>query len=67
MFSDYHELLAMANLYRINIHVFTYGGSKNWWYQVKPNEEMMLKLISAKESYPDVHLYHSFDNHFELL
>ena len=67
VFSDYHELLAMANLYRINIHVFTYGGSKNWWYQVKPDEDMMLKLNSAKESYPDVHLYHSFDNHFDLL
>ena len=68
VFSDAHELLAMANMYNIRIHVFTYGGTTDGWNTVHPDPEMVSLLGSSSGlKLPDVSLYHSYNNHYDLL
>jgi hypothetical protein len=68
VFSNSHELLAMANMYNITIHVFTYGGLADGWTEIPPDPVMVTLLGSSiAKGLPDVALYHSYDNHYELL
>ena len=64
VFSNYQELLAIANLYNINIDVFSFGGSKEEWRRVCPDPEMVAETESG---IPNMALYHSYDTHYDLL
>ena len=68
VFSNCHELLDIANMYNIMIHVFSYCGSADGWTEIPPDPDMVTLLGSslAKEL-PDVTLYHSYDNHYGLI
>ena len=65
VFSNSHELLAIATVFNININVFTFGGIEDTWSQITPEpslvDEKALKLL------PDMDLYHSFESHYDLL
>ena len=69
VFSNYHELLAMANLYNITIHTFTYGGPKgDSWSVVHPDPKMVSESQKKLgKCIPDVALYHSYETHYDLL
>ena len=68
VFSNSHELLAMANMYNITINVFTFGGSADGWTEIPPDPVMVTLLGSSiAKGLPDVALYHSYDNHYDLL
>ena len=41
VYSNTHELQATANLYNINISVFTYGGNKDGWTEIIPDPKMV--------------------------
>ena len=65
VFSNSHELLAIATVFNININVFTFGGIEDTWSQITPEPSLIddkaLKLV------PDMDLYHSFESHYDLL
>ena len=57
VFANTHELLAVANMYNITIHVFSYGGSKDGWSEVPPDPHMVALLGSASGQWvPEVAL-----------
>ena len=37
VYSNTQELVAMANIYNININIFTYGESENKWTEISPD------------------------------
>ena len=61
VYSNTHELLAMANLYNVNIHVFTNGGpGEDSWTTISPDPEMVAKDEAKFGKWiPDISLYHS--------
>ena len=61
IYSGGHTLNAIANVYNIKIHIFTYTGGKGNWNVVLPDPE----VASPAES--EMFLYHSNDNHYDLL
>jgi hypothetical protein len=68
VFAHTHELLAVANMHNIRIHVFSYGGSKDGWSEVPPDLHMVALVGSASGQWvPEVALYHSYDSHYDLL
>ena len=68
VYSDSQQILAMANLFNIKIHTFTYGGVTEGWNLVTPDPEMAKHAeIKFGKFVPDMALYHSNDTHFDLL
>ena len=68
VYSDSQQIHAMANLFNININVFTYGPSGEKWSEIKPDPCMVKNAeISFGKWVPDMHLYHSENIHFDLL
>ena len=66
--SAFHEIIAMANIFKIHIHVFTYVGDSGNWNYISPDPEMAATTeIEFKDFLSDMYLYHSDDNHYNLL
>ena len=61
VYSGGHTLNAIANLYNIKIHIFTYTGETGNWNVVLPDPEVATPAVS------EMFLYHSNDNHYDLL
>ena len=70
-YSNYQELLAISNLLNIQIHIFTYGiggDEASWsWNTVVPDPEMVESSEFSPGTVPDMFLYNSDNNHFDLL
>ena len=68
-FSDNFELHALANLYNVNVHVFTYGGSGKESWMTIPADPNMAVIDEKKvgKVLPDIYFYHLYDNHYDLL
>ena len=68
VYSNFQELYATANLYNINISVFTYGGSEDHWKFITPDPRMVTDSVNIVGKHiPDMALYHNEDTHFDLL
>ena len=67
VYSNAHDVLAAANLFNTRIHTFTYTGDEGIWSEVVPHAEMSSCAEFKEEWIPDIFLYHSMDNHFDLL
>ena len=68
VYSDSQQVLAMANLFNINVNIFTYGRAEETWNEVKPDPEMAeCAEIKFGKWLPNMALYHCEDNHFDLL
>ena len=68
VYSNHQELQATANLYNINIHIFTYGGDSDRWTEIVPDAEMVAEVDArVGKLIPDMVLYHSQDTHYDLL
>ena len=67
VYSNAHDVLAAANLFKTRIHTFTYTGKEGIWSEVAPHDEMSSCAEFKEEWIPDIFLYHSMDNHFDLL
>ena len=68
VYSNTQELIAIANLFNINIFIFTYRGDTGWWNEVCPDPEMAASAeIKFGKWAPDMYLYHSDDTHYDLL
>ena len=69
VYSNHHELQAVANLYNINIDIFTYGGGKDeYWSRICPDPDMVAEIEAKLGKYiPDMALYHCYDSHYDLL
>ena len=69
VYSNHHELQAVANLYNINIDIFTYGGGKDeYWSRIYPDSDMVAEIEAKLGKYiPDMALYHCYDSHYDLL
>ena len=66
-YSNFHTLLAMANFFKISIHIFTHKKEKSYWSVVHPDMDFVMSSnVNAKKN-RDLFLYHSFDNHYDLL
>ena len=58
----------MADLFNMNINIFTCGGGDKSWTEIKPDPEMAeCAEIRFGKWVPDMALYHWEDNHFDLL
>ena len=68
VYSNSHDVLAMANLFNIHIHIFTYKGNEDRWSHVSPDPIMSDKAeIKFGNWLPDMYLYHSDNSHYDLL
>ena len=68
VYSNSQQILAMANLFNININIFTYGGGEERWTEVCPDPDMVQTAeIQFGKWVPDMALYHSENSHFDLL
>ena len=69
VYSNSQELLAVANLYNVNIDIFTYGDSAgDGWKQVCPDPVMAADAEAKLGKFiPDIALYNSYNNHYDLL
>ena len=69
-FSNFLEIIALSNILDIKINIFTYGKDipKPRWTEIVPNAEIRdpINTLDGK-SIDDMYLYHSNDNHFDLL
>ena len=65
--SNCQELSAVANLFNINIHIFTYEGKHGWWSQVCPDPEMASFAEFNSGWAPDIYLHNSSNTHYDLL
>ena len=70
-FSNYQELLAIANMLNINVKVFSFGiggdPMKCEWKEVFPDPAMADTAQFPKGLVPDMYLYHSDQTHYDLL
>ena len=70
-YSNSHELLAIANMLNMKIHIFTYGirgNSDNWgWNSIFPDPEMAQYSKFGQGTLPDMLLYNSDSTHYDLL
>lgn len=68
VYTDSHEILALANLFKISIHIFSFGGKSVNWNHVSPDTNVDFNDINehAVET-SDMALYHNWENHFDLL
>ena len=58
----------MANMYNINIEIFTYNGNQNYWRMVCPDPVMVGgTAVKLGKLVPDMALYYSLDTHYDLL
>ena len=68
VYSNTQELVAMANIYNININIFTYGESENRWTEISPDPMMVSGAdVNLGKWIPDMFLYHSSQCHYDLL
>ena len=68
VYSDNEHIQAYANMFNINIHVFTYDASSQYWTIINPDAMMAEKsALKSTNWIPDIALYHSKNNHFDLL
>ena len=66
-YSNYHELLAIANIFNMKINIFTYKPTEWYWSEVGPSSDFMSNSKMDPQNVPDMYLYHSFNNHYDLL
>ena len=70
-YSNAHELLAISNMLNMKIHIFTYGiggNSNSWgWNSIFPDPEMAQYSEFDSGTVPDILLYNSDNNHYDLL
>ena len=64
LFSNYHDVLAIANLYNIKIRILSYGGHEGYWREVCPDPKMANTDVTWV---PDMALYHASEVHYDLL
>ena len=57
VYSNSQELLAVANLFQVKIHIFTYKGKDGSWSEIGPHPEMSSSAKFGTDWAPDVYLY----------
>ena len=71
VYSNYQEIQAIANMLNISVNIFTYGigGDENRceWREIGPDPEMAKTAHFPKGLVPDMFLYNSDQNHYDLL
>ena len=67
VFSNTQELLAIASLFNIKIHIFTYEGKDGSWSEIGPDPQLTSSPELNGKWAPDMFLYHSKNTHFDLL
>ena len=67
VYSTGHEILAIANLFNIRVHIFTYKGNSGRWNVVHPDPASGASVELGASWAPDMFLYHSNDIHYDLL
>ena len=69
VYRRYHDLLALANIFNINISVFTYKNtSEGNWNFIEPDRVMVSKDVkNMGKCIEDMALYNSDEYHFDVL
>ena len=71
VFANSHDILALANDLNTNIEIFSYGiheiKERCKWQQVQPDPAMESVAMFPKGFIETLYLYHSDDNHYDLL
>ena len=71
VFANSHDILALANHLNTNIEIFSYGiheiKERCEWQQVQPDPAMESVAMFPKGFIETLYLYHSDDNHYDLL
>ena len=69
VFGNFHDMTALANIFNINISVFSYRNTEEGnWIEISPNYSVVSKDVKKLgRCIKDMYLYHSVENHFDLL
>ena len=71
VFSNYQELLALANMLNITVRIFSYGiggdESRCEWKEISPDPAKAATAHFPKGLIPDMYLYNSDQTHYDLL
>ena len=68
VYSNYQELLGLANMFSIKIHIFTFNENEERWSTVYPDPEFEVDMqVKFGKWIPDMALYHSEESHYDLL
>ena len=68
VYSNYQELLGLANMFSIKIHIFTFTGNEERWSTVYPDPEFEVDMeLKFGKWIPDMALYHCDETHYDLL
>ena len=64
VYSNCHDLEAIANVFNIKIKIFTFRGESSHWSEIHPDPQM---VEQAAIEMPEMALYHSDECHYDLL
>ena len=67
VYSNMHDIHAIANVFNIHMHIFTYEGDTGFWSYFSPDLEMNEHSLFFEKPLRDMYLYHSKNCHFDLL
>ena len=67
VFSNCQELVAVANVFNIKIHIFEYKGKDGRWSEIHPDPEMTSTAIMDGSWAPELFLYNNSNTHYDLL
>ena len=66
-FSNCQELVAVANVFNIKIHIFEYRGKDGRWSEIHPDPDMTSTATMVGSWAPELFLYNNSNTHYDLL
>ena len=69
VYSNQQEIKALANIFNMNIHIFTYQkeACKPYWRTICPDPGLVSQAEYSPGTIPDMYLYNKYNCHFDLL
>ena len=61
--SNGHEIIAIANLFKIRINIFTFKKEECYWSFISPDPDFVSSSNMESQNVSDLFLYHSYNNH----
>ena len=66
-YSNGHEIIAIANLFKMRINIFTFKEKECYWSSIYPDPDFDFSSNMEPQGVSDLFLYHSYNNHYDLL
>ena len=66
-YSNGHEIIAIANLFKMRANIFTFKKEEYYWSSIYPDPDFGFSSNMEPQGVSDLFLYHSYNNHYDLL